>query len=324
MKNLYKVQKNFFDRIKKEAYSNKNYVDSIRDYCIGVNKNVVDVLNVLDLDPSKEPKSNSKLHQKIETLDGAVDIVKYALNMCLEYDVALEELLYHFEMKHRTVEQKFSQKQFLKSNRFKNSQYAFIFDIDGVLANHVEAYKQWFFVKTGIFFKTFDEIEKWKTANIDEYKEFKEEYRLSGFKTTIPAVEGANEILEFCHKKGIVSLLTNRPAKSYPILYAYTIEWLYNTKLMTYVDMIHFTDLGEKRYFFDRFNNKTVYFFEDNVYNIINTNERNNVFNVFIRNESNIDVPNPEDVLIAGDLNTAYDLIKVLLNEKNNDFKQDA
>lgn len=288
MKKLYEAQKQFFDKIKSE-YGNKPYTDKIKDYCIGINKNVSDVIETLDWDLSKEHRANSKMHQKIETIDATVDIIKYAMNMCIEYDVDAEELMQHFDMKNRTVEQKLKQRKFLKSEKFKNARYAFIIDIDGVIADIVLSYR-WFFSNRLGFNKkdfTWEKFESWRLKNIDDYRALKEEYRLCGCKMVMPAVDNARDLLRECSKRGIVSLLTNRPVKSYPILYMYTVEWLYMRGMIQWVDMIHFTELGEKKYFFDRFKDKEVYFIEDNVYNVINVDERPNVCNIFVKNETN-------------------------------------
>ena len=287
MKKLYDLQKAFFDRINAAEYVNKTHVDRIKDYCIGINKNVTDVINTLDWDPSKEHKTNSVLHQKVEAGDAVVDIIKYAMNVCHEYEINYEDLMQKFQMKNKTIDQKFKQRQFLESARFENSRLAFIIDIDGVLADIVAGYKYWFSEKTGIKFDHWLQFVQWREKNIDKYHEIKEEYRLSGYKMIMPAVDNARDLLRECHNRGIVSLLSNRPVKSYPILYMYTVEWLYNRGMIQWVDMIHFTDLGEKKYFFDRFAGKEVYFIEDNVYNIINVEERPNVCNIFIRNDTN-------------------------------------
>ncbi len=287
MKELYDLQKAFFDRINAVEYVNKTHVDRIKDYCIGINKNVTDVLNTLDWDPSKEHKTNSLLHQKVEAADAVVDIVKYAMNVCHEYNIDYEDLMQKFQMKNRTIDQKFKQRQFLASDKFKNSHYAFIIDVDGVLTDIATAYKYWFSEKSGQKFETWLQFCHWREKNIDQYREIKEEYRLSGYKMIMPAVGNARDLLRECHKLGVVSLLSNRPVKSYPILYMQTVEWLYNRGMIQWVDMLHFTDLGEKKYFFDRFEGKSVYFIEDNIYNLVRTDERPNVKNIYVRNETN-------------------------------------
>lgn len=324
MKNLYDLQKAFFDRINAAEYVNKTHVDRIKDYCIGINKNVTDVLNTLDWDPSKEHKTNSLLHQKVEASDAVVDIIKYAMNVCHEYNIDYEDLMQKFQMKNKTIDQKFKQRQFLVSDKFKNSHYAFIIDIDGVLSDIAMAYKYWFSEKSGKKFTTWEEFCIWREKNIDQYREIKEEYRLSGYKMIMPAVDNARDLLRECHKRGIVSLLSNRPVKSYPILYMYTVEWLYNRGMIQWVDMIHFTDLGEKKYFFDRFAGKEVYFIEDNVYNIINIDERPNVCNIFVRNDTNRHLSNAYihetyNAVPVDNLQDAIAFIKELIddNDKN-------
>jgi len=324
MKKLYEAQKAFFDKINAVEYVNKTHVDRIKDYCLGINKNVTDVMNTLDWDPSKEHRANSLLLQKVEATDAVVDIMKYAMNICHEFDVDYEELIRKINMKNKTIDQKFNQRLFMESDKFKNAKYAFIIDIDGVLADIVTAYK-WFFCKKlnwsqSIF--TWKMFEDWKMKNIDLYKELKEEYRLCGCKMVMPAVENARDLLRECHGKGIVSLLTNRPVKTYPILYMYTIEWLFNRGMAQWVDMIHFTDLGEKKYFFDRFNDKEVYFIEDNVYNIINTTERPNVCNIFVKNETNKNFDysfyQPEECRPVDNLQEAITFIKECTDDQNN------
>ena len=324
MKNLYDLQKVFFDKINQVEYANKTHVDRIKDYCIGINKNVTDVMNTLDWDPSKEHKANSLLLQKVEAADAVVDIMKYAFNVCHEFDISYDELVRKINMKNKTIDQKFNQRLFMNSDKFKSAQYAFIIDIDGVLADIGLAYRTWFGDKIGIGkFETFQDFCTWRSANIDLYKELKEEYRLCGFKMILPAVDNARDLLRICHKKGIVSLLTNRPVKTYPILYMYTVEWLFNRGMSQWVDMIHFTDLGEKKYFFDRFNNKEVYFIEDNVYNLINTAERPNVCNIYVRNETNkYDIDggwqSVEECKPVDNLKEAISFIKEITDDESN------
>lgn len=323
MKKLYDLQKAFFDRINAVEYVNKTHVDRIKDYCIGISKNVTDVINTLDWDPSKEHKTNSVLHQKVEATDAVIDIIKYAMNVCHEYEINYDDLMQKFQMKNKTIDQKFKQRQFLASDKFKNSRYAFIIDVDGVLSDIAMAYKYWFSEKSGQKFNTWQEFCDWREKNIDRYREIKEEYRLSGYKMIMPAVDNARDLLRECHKRGIVSLLSNRPVKSYPILYMYTVEWLYNRGMIQWVDMIHFTDLGEKKYFFDRFEGKEVYFIEDNVYNLININERPNVCNIFVRNETNQNIDggfyHPEECKPVDNLLEAISFIKEIIddNDKN-------
>lgn len=321
MISLYNTQRAFLNRIRSEYPNDENFIERIKDYCLGINKNVVDVLNALDWDPSKELKSNSSLHQKIEIMDAAVDVIKYAVNLCIEEDIQLGELMNHFSRKHRTVEQKLDQKIFLRSDRFKNSFYAFIIDIDGVIADIVWAYKLWFGQRLGKIFETFSDFDEWRIKNIDEYKVLKEEYRLSGQKMKMRCIEGTKKLLEFCKSKGIVSLLSNRPVKTYPIIYMYTIEWLQVNDLMPYVDMVHFTDLGEKKYFFDKFNGKEVYFLEDNVYNIINIEERPNVCNLFIRNETNQDIDVTGKAIDCKNLKQAMHILEEMTREENRDIR---
>lgn len=313
MKKLYDLQKAFFDKINAVEYINKTHVDRIKDYCLGINKNVGDVINTLDWDPSKEHKTNSVLHQQVEATDAVIDIIKYAFNVCHEHDVSYEDLSQKFQMKNKTIDQKFNQRLFMNSDKFKNSNYAFIIDIDGVLADVALGYKFWFSQKIGVKFETFNSFVEWRTNNIDLYRELKEEYRLCGYKMVMPAVDNARNLLQTCHARGIVSLLSNRPVKTYPILYMYTVEWLHNKGMYQWVDMIHFTELGEKKYFFDKFKQK-VYFFEDNVYNLINTTERPNVCNIYVRNETNRNADysfyDPEECEIVDNLQEAVEFIK--------------
>jgi len=324
MKKLYNLQKEFFDKINAIEYANKTHVDRIKDYCLGINKNVTDVMNTLDWDPSKEHKANSLLLQKVEATDAVVDIMKYAFNICHEFNISYDDLVYKIAMKGKTIDQKFNQRLFMESDKFKNSPRAFIIDIDGVLADVCVAMRTWFGSQTNQKFDTFRDFAAWRKDNIDFYKELKEEYRLCGYKMIIPAVDNARDLLRECHKRGIVSLLSNRPVKSYPILYMYTVEWLYGRGMIQWVDMLHFTDLGEKKYFFDKFKQE-VYFFEDNPYNLVNIKERPNVCNIFIRNDANrlIDYSfyDVEQCKSVNDLSEAIEFIKEVTKDGQEMFK---
>ena len=320
MKEIFNKQKEFFDKILRE-YKDEKRVERLKDYALGISKNVMDALAAFDYDISKEHKTNSDLYQKIEAVDASVDIIKYALDIVLEYDINADEFKKLFMQKSRTVEQKFNQRKFIEE-KFDKYRYAFILDIDGVIADIVKAYKYWFSRETRIDFQRFNQIEEWKIKNIDEYKKIKEVYRLSGYKSVMPEVEGTRELLEFCHSKGIVVLLSNRPVKAYPIIYEYTVEWLYNKKIDNLVDMIYFEDLGDKRYFFDRFSEKRVFFFEDNPYNLIDSGERENVHTIYVRNETNSFTKLEKKVFKVSSLYEALEFLKAVeFNEKNNDFK---
>ena len=329
MQKIFSDQKDFFNRINEVEYVDGTHVDRIKDYCLGINKNVTDLMNALDWDPSKEHKTNSMLHQKIEATDAVVDIMKYAMNVCHEYEISYAELVHAIAMKSRTIDQKFKQRLFISSPAFFKRDLAFIIDIDGVLSDVGEAYRNFFGLRTqGYEFETFHDFSRWKSKNIDLYKQLKEEYRLSGYKMEMPVVRDAGELLKTCKERGVVSLLSNRPVKTYPILYTYTVEWLFNNGMLEYVDMIHFTELGEKKYFFNRFEGKEVYFFEDNWYNLINIDERPNVCNIFVRNETNEFFDGgfftPEECKPVDNLREAISFIKEVTNDKNDNDCRDA
>jgi hypothetical protein len=328
MKKIFSDQKDFFDRINAVEYVDGTHVDRIKDYCLGINKNVVDLMNALDWDPSKEHKTNSMFHQKIEATDAVVDIMKYAMNVCHEYEISYNQLIQAIAMKSRTIDQKFNQRLFITSPAFFRQDLAFIIDIDGVLSDIGKAYRTYFSEKTGIDLETFYDFKIWSRDNIDLYKRLKEEYRLGGYKMRMPVVENALELLKTCKERGIVSLLSNRPVKTYPILYMYTVEWLFNNGMLEYVDMMHFTELGEKKYFFDRFNGKEVYFLEDNWYNLIDTDERPNVCNIFVRNETNEFFDggffDAEECKPVDNLQEAIAFIKEVTNDKNDNDCRDS
>jgi hypothetical protein len=64
-----------------------------------------------------------------------------------------------------------------------------------------------------------------------------------------------------------------------------------------------------------------VYFIEDNLYNLINTTERPNVCNIFVRNETNQNIDggfyDPEECKPVDNLQEAISFIKEATNEQD-------
>jgi uncharacterized HAD superfamily protein len=110
-------------------------------------------------------------------------------------------------------------------------------DIDGVLCEYPKAWLEYL-----VLYADYDDhrfrhdnklpeamnLYEWKNAlSFEEYRHCKEEYRKSGAKRTIPAIEGASSLTKALRDNGyIIVLLTKRPFLKYKTLMADTLYWL--------------------------------------------------------------------------------------------------
>lgn len=120
-----------------------------------------------------------------------------------------------------------------------------IIDIDGVLADYRLGLLYWLrqsyprlAQKANEHLKRGDTWINAESLGISyrEFLEALEMFRMSGGKQAIPLFDGAQDLLDYCHKKGYeIVLLTSRPIDIISNIYRDTIEWLRNNGLKYHI-----------------------------------------------------------------------------------------
>jgi uncharacterized HAD superfamily protein len=161
-----------------------------------------------------------------------VDIFKYWNSIVQFWDVSPSEFIDEFNRKSEVVEQRFKQEKHL---HLIDDKFVVCIDIDGVLADYPNYFIKFVEGETGIKFGDL----KIRSPNITDVlgevlpggreavRALKHKYRMDGYKRTIPVVAGAAEVLQRMKTAGLtIVLLSARPYKIYPRIFADTIEWL--------------------------------------------------------------------------------------------------
>lgn len=98
-------------------------------------------------------------------------------------------------------------------------------DIDGVLNDYPRCWIDFINSRTVNEFTDLNDVKK--TLTYDAYREFKEDYRLSGIKERLIPNEYASYLTHELKKLGyVIIIVTARPANKYPTLYSQTLNWL--------------------------------------------------------------------------------------------------
>ncbi len=187
-------------------------------------------------------ETNWKMHRK-KNIDVRMDRIKEELVDLFKYSLILSQIWYddpsdffnEFNRKSEVVEQKYKQEFSLGLLEDKK---VVAVDIDGVLCNYPEDFIKFAEEKSGNNLKKI----KLKDYNLydllsneigeDKLKEIKHEFRLSGQKRFMSVIEGAKNGLSYLRSKGYtIVLLTARPYKQYPRMFADTMEWLKKNEL---------------------------------------------------------------------------------------------
>lgn len=183
---------------------------------------------------------NWKIHRKdaIENVDRSkiveeiIDAFKYVLSIAHIWEIDEEELLSEFYRKSEVVKQRYKQEKQLGLLEDKN---IVAIDIDGVLGKYPEAFINFISEETGIdlsnyiqkSYNLYDELADLIPGGKKKMKELKHNFRLIGKESYLPLIDGAVEALRMLNRRGkTIVLLSARPYKQYPRIFADTIDWL--------------------------------------------------------------------------------------------------
>ena len=189
-------------------------------------------------------------------LDEAVDIIKMAMTLPIVWGFTADEVVQAFFDKSMVVEQRYKQEfplyEIIKDAELLGYPSVVALDIDGVLANWPYCFYK--FVE-----RTHGHVLRWKSLSYNTpnpfdalanspllIRQWKDEYRQSGFKRELEVVRGAVEFTQSIKCMGFtVVLLTSRPYKQYSRSFADTMYWL-DTNEFSY-DAILWDDNKEAR-----------------------------------------------------------------------------
>lgn len=185
---------------------------------------------------------NWKMHRKKSLVvredkmrEEIIDVFKYCLTLAQIWNIKPEQFVEEFYRKSDVVEQKY--KQEFKLSLMDDNMVVGI-DIDGVLAEYPEGFIKFIEKKTKIDLSKI-KITSYNLYNIigdvvgvEKMKKLKHEFRMSGEKRNLDCIKGARQSMVQLKKKGYrLILLSARPYKEYPRIFADTIEWLNKNKI---------------------------------------------------------------------------------------------
>jgi hypothetical protein len=176
-------------------------------------------------------------------LDEAVDVVKMALTLPILWGFTAEEFMDGFRDKSMVVEQRYAQEfplyKIIEQSEALAIPSVVALDIDGVLGDWPFCFYQ--FIESQhpgeMIFRRGSGGEPIDESTQNPYEalannplqihEWKDEYRQSGAKRSLPVVEGAVAFTKELRRLGLhVVLLTARPYKMYCRIFADTMHWL--------------------------------------------------------------------------------------------------
>jgi uncharacterized HAD superfamily protein len=103
-------------------------------------------------------------------------------------------------------------------------------DLDGVLCEYPNDWICYVREKTDLDVTTL--VESKAGLSWTQYEDLKKQYRLSGRKSRLKVVSGAQELLNNLRKQGyLIIILTSRPIYEYPEVFRDTLLWLKNNKI---------------------------------------------------------------------------------------------
>ena len=179
----------------------------------------------------KVHRKQDKVVNRKNLVEELIDVFKYLLSIAITWDVTPEEFVEEYWRKSTVVEQRYKQEKNLELVDDKN---VVAIDIDGVLAQYPEGFMDFIREQTGMKFINFvqkgdlyDDLAPFFDGDYKAVKDLKHAYRSSGAKANLPMVEGASLALHDLRQMGYsIVLLSARPYKEYPRIFADTIEWL--------------------------------------------------------------------------------------------------
>lgn len=185
-----------------------------KDYILFIISECNDLLTQLDW---KGYWSNNQKHVIIDNVGiEIIDVQKFVWGLCKIWNIDSKQFIDLYDRKTAEVEFKWNQEQMLKD--LNTYDKVCIIDIDGVLSPYPQCFINW--VK-----KNYEVV--LKKRDIINWEYYKNLYRESGAKRSIPFITSSRDALNKLYHKGYtIVLLTNRPVSKYKRIYSDTLDWL--------------------------------------------------------------------------------------------------
>jgi|LSQX01.1.fsa_nt_gb uncharacterized HAD superfamily protein len=234
LEEIWKRQKEFNDNFHDpDKTSLKEKQDHTKEISLHLISEVYEVLREMNWKLHRRESIDEVRTDKIE--EELIDVFKYWLTLAQIWGMTPESFVQQFYRKSEVVEQKYKQEFSLKLLEDEN---VIGVDIDGVLCNYPEDFVKFMERETGKDLSSFTLKEYNLYSALGEIlgektiRELKHKFRISGEKSNLSVVKGAREGLSFLKSKGYtIVLLTARPYKEYPRMFADTMEWLKKNEL---------------------------------------------------------------------------------------------
>jgi uncharacterized HAD superfamily protein len=231
---IYNTQKEFTDSFLKYR---KTSIDDLRnnrelllqynkEYVLATIKEASDILDKLDW---KMHIHSDEVSVRDNILEECIDVIKYTLGIAIINGFSSKEIYEKFINKSKVVKAKFEQEKKLENIYADSNKKIAFLDIDGILAEWPDAFLNLIQKKTKTKFSSIDDVEValGKKVLVD----LKTEYRLSGIKRKLKAIDGSVEFTSRLRTKDyFIILLTARPYKEVFRIYSDTLYWLKKNK----------------------------------------------------------------------------------------------
>lgn len=189
----------------------------------------------------KNPIKEDNLREEL------IDVFKYWLSISQFWDMTPELFIKEFNRKSEVVEQRYKQEK--KLNLLKDKKIIGL-DLDGCIADYPRSYYNFIYKKTKKRIKDNGSYDVYKNVEKvfgeEKAKKLKREYRESGQKRFIKTINEPDKVTDKLKRKGYkIIILSARPYKEYPRIFADTLEWLKKNKIK--YDAILFDEHKEEK-----------------------------------------------------------------------------
>jgi len=248
LKKIWKKQEEFNKLLKNYPNNLQEKEELTKEFILHLITEATELLNEINWKMHREKIYDNLNPIKESSLkEEAIDIFKYLLSIMQFWEMTPEEFVKEFERKSEVVEQRYKQEKQL--NLLKDENIIGL-DLDGCIADYPKSYYDFIYKQTG------KRVEDDGTYNIyenvakvfgeEKAKELKSLYRETGEKRFIEKLDGASEFAKVARKKGYkIIILSARPCKEHPRIFADTIEWLKKNDIE--YDAIIFDNKKEER-----------------------------------------------------------------------------
>jgi len=168
-----------------------------------------------------------------------IDIFKFLINIALLWHITPQEFVEEFFRKSEVNWTKFKMATLPLEEPLDVDQKIIVFDLDGVLCKYPEHWISYLnknvkIVGGPIIFEQVKSLGAIASGlERRRYDDFKRKYREEGQELTVPPMEGAEEVTKTLKGRGYkIIILTRRPVQTHKRLYADTISWLREHKIV--------------------------------------------------------------------------------------------